>query len=73
MKIKEIKNKSAYLKKNYPFWPVPKITDKKHCIHCSKNFTVGDFKVIEHNDIEYIVCPNAPKCDGSVIDWFDIE
>ena len=71
MKFKEIKDKASYLKKHYPFVGVPKLTDKKHCIHCGQDFIVGDYKVELANGEEYIVCPNAPKCDGTLIDWFD--
>jgi hypothetical protein len=73
MKFKEIKNKEIYLKQNYPFVDIPKLTDKKHCIHCNEDFIVGDYKVeILYNE-EYIVCPNAPNCDGTIIDWLDID
>jgi hypothetical protein len=33
---------------------------------------VGDFKVFaDEEEFEYICCPNAPDCDGTVIDWMD--
>jgi hypothetical protein len=79
MEFKQIKDKAKYLKKNYPFDGVPKLTEIKHCIHCGQNFLVGDYKVhLEYNylakkKIEYIVCPYAPDCSGSVIDWFSVE
>lgn len=73
MRLKKIKDKEIYLKKHYPFTPVPKLTDKKHCIHCGQDFIVSDFKVIIENNNEYIVCKNFPECDGTVIDWFNIE
>lgn len=69
MKFKEIKDKASYLKNNYPFVGVPKLTDKNRCIHCNKDFIVGDYKVQIENGKEYIVCPNAPTCDGTLIDW----
>jgi hypothetical protein len=72
MKFKEIKNKLNYLKKNYPFVFVPKLTDKKHCIHCDTDFIVGDYKVKISNGEDYIVCPNAPQCNGDVTDWYDV-
>lgn len=71
MKFKEIKDKEDYLKKHYIFGDVPKLTDKKRCIHCDKDFIVGDYKVEISNDEEYIVCPNAPICDGTLLDWID--
>jgi hypothetical protein len=67
-----IKDKKKYLEENYPFGGVPALTDKKKCIHCGKVFTVGDYKVFKDRaGEEYIYCPNAPECDGTVIDWFE--
>lgn len=74
MKEVTIKNKKKYLDENYPFVPVPKLTDKKRCIHCDKVITVGDFKVFRgKSGEELIYCPNAPDCEGTVIDWFTID
>ncbi|MFT3704621.1 MAG: hypothetical protein QM802_19810 [Agriterribacter sp.] len=65
-----IEDKQSYLDANYPFEDVPQLTDKKHCIHCDKDITVGDYKVfIDEDGDEFISCPNAPECDGTVIDW----
>ena len=72
MNLKKIKDKAGYLKEHYPFLGVPKLTDKKHCIHCGKDFIVGDYKVQIENNEEYIVCPNAPDCDGDVTDWIGV-
>ena len=69
MVFKEIKDKASYLEHRYPFYEVPKLTDQKHCIHCGKNFVVGDYKVELSHGEEFIVCPNAPKCDGTLLDW----
>jgi hypothetical protein len=75
MEFKEITDKQTYLQDHYPFIPKPKLSDIKCCMHCNENFTVGDYKVqLEYNFYtekieEYIVCPNAPKCDGTLIDW----
>jgi hypothetical protein len=69
-----IKDKQKYLNENYPFEDIPKLTDQKHCIHCDNNITVGDYKVFTDGDgEEYICCPNAPDCDGTVIDWLDVD
>ncbi len=69
-----IKNKSQYLKENYPFGDVPKLTDCKRCIHCDAIFEVKDYKVFKDNKgDEFICCPNAPQCSGTVIDWLDVE
>lgn len=69
----KIEDKQKYLNENYPFADPPELTDKKECIHCGEIITVGDFKVFkdEFGD-EYICCPNAPKCDGTIIDWMPI-
>ncbi|MFM2292014.1 MAG: hypothetical protein RIS29_1827 [Bacteroidota bacterium] len=69
-----ITDKLAYLEEHYPFGDVPQMTDKKICIHCGKVITVGDYKVYKgSNDFEYICCPNAPECNGTVIDWIDMK
>lgn len=73
MKFKEIKNKESYFKKNYPFGDRPKLTDKKRCLHCKREFVVGDYKVQIDYTLEYIVCPSAPACNGTVIDWTNIK
>lgn len=78
MKFIDVQDKAAYLEANYPFTDIPALTDKRECLHCGKEITVGDFKVevafneLAQKDIEYIICPNAPECDGTVIDWMPI-
>lgn len=69
----KITEKQKYLDENYPFNGTPKLTDKRYCLHCEEIITVGDYKIFkdEFND-EYICCPNAPDCDGTVIDWISI-
>jgi hypothetical protein len=69
-----ITNKLTYLKDNYPFEEIPALTDTKRCIHCNAVFEVKDYKVFkDKSGEEYICCPNAPECNGTVIDWFDVE
>lgn len=72
MKEIVISDKKAYLEKEFPFEDVPKLTDKRKCIHCGKIIVVGDYKVYkdEYGD-EYICCPNTPDCNGTIIDWVD--
>lgn len=66
-----INDKQKYLDDNYPFEDTPKLTDNKRCIHCDTIFTVVDFKVFKDDEgEEFICCPNAPDCNGTVIDWF---
>jgi hypothetical protein len=69
-----ITDKQKYLDENYPFDDVPRLSDKKRCIHCGCEFTVNDYKVFRDKmGEEFICCPNAPDCDGTIIDWFPIE
>jgi len=69
-----IEDKQKYFYENYPFEDPPGLTDKKRCIHCDQIITVGDYKVFKDNEgDEFIYCPNAPDCDGTVIDWIDLE
>jgi len=69
-----INNKQKYLEDNYTFEGVPDLMEKKRCIHCDAIFTVGDYKVIkDHTGFEYICCPHAPDCNGTVIDWIDLD
>ena len=69
-----IENKQEYLDKNYPFVDIPRLTDNKLCLHCDKIITVGDYKVFKDDtNFEYICCPNAPMCNGSVIDWMEFD
>jgi len=67
-----IKYKQKYLIDNYPFEDVPKLTDKKRCIHCDSITSVGDYKTFKYEllEEEFICCPSAPSCSGTVIDWF---
>jgi hypothetical protein len=70
----KIEDKQKYFDENYPFADPPKLTEMKECIHCSNIITVGDFKVFKDEDgEEYICCPHAPECDGTVIDWFNLD
>ena len=69
-----IDNKQEYFNKNYPFDPTPDLSDSKRCINCDTIFTIEDYKVFKskHGE-EYICCPNAPKCSGTVIDWIRVD
>lgn len=68
-----IADKVKYLEENYPFSVKPEVADRKRCIHCNSSIVVGNYKVFKDEDgIEYICCPNAPACNGTVIDWVDL-
>lgn len=70
----EISDKEKYLNENYPFAPVPNLNDFKQCLHCDEIFIVKDYKVLKDSaGVEYICCPHAPVCDGTIIDWVDIK
>lgn len=74
MKELKVEDKKKYLQENYPFTNPPKLTDSKECIHCGEIITVGEFKVFtDELGNEFIACPNAPSCNGSVIDWIPVE
>jgi len=67
-----ISDKQKYLETNYPFDPVPELYDRKICIHCDQPFVVGNYKILKDSTgMEFICCPNAPECDGTVIDWLN--
>lgn len=68
-----IKDKQKYLNDEYPFEDKPKLSDKVRCIHCGSIITVGDYKVFKIDWDEYICCPNAPECNGTIIDWMPLE
>ena len=69
-----IKDKQKYLDDCPLYEHAPKLTDKKKCLHCRQIITVGDYKVFRYKDgSEYICCPNAPQCNGSAIDWFEVD
>lgn len=68
-----INGKEKYLKENYPFGNIPKLTSEICCIHCDTIFKVGEYKVFkDRSGEEYICCPSAPDCSGTVIDWIPI-
>lgn len=68
-----INDKQKYLVENYPFSELPDLADRKKCLHCDAIIIVGNFKVFkDEQGTEYICCPNAPECNGTVIDWVDI-
>lgn len=74
MKEINITDKQKYFEEHYPFVNPPKLEDKKRCIHCERVIIVGDFKVFkDRRGDEFICCPNAPECDGTLIDWFDLD
>ena len=66
----KIKAKKVYLDNKNPFAPL-QLTDKKTCMHCDKDFVVGDYQILIEGNKDYIVCPNTPECDGTIIDWMN--
>jgi hypothetical protein len=74
MKEIDITDKQEYLNEHYLFEGIPELTDKRRCIHCDTVFYVGHYKVFrDQSGEEFICCPNAPDCDGTVIDWFPAD
>jgi hypothetical protein len=73
MKEVEVKDKQQYFNEHYPFTDPPELADRKECIHCGEIIIVGNFKVYKDDTgFEFICCPNAPECDGTVIDWLPV-
>jgi hypothetical protein len=73
MKELEIEDKQKYLTENSPFEDIPEVYYRKRCIHCDSIIVVGNYKVfVDELGVEYICCPNAPKCNGTIIDWIDV-
>lgn len=70
-----VTDKKQFLKENYPFGDPPELTEKVRCLHCGEVITVGDYKIFKEQEdaFLYISCPNAPTCNGSVIDWVDVD
>jgi hypothetical protein len=66
------KQKRTYLRRHYPFSPVPDLDDRKLCIHCEREICVGDFKLVDFGVGDLITCPNYPDCDGTCIDWVEV-
>lgn len=74
MKELFISDKQKYLDEHFPFAEIPRLSDKFECLHCGSIIKVGDFKVFKASDgFEFICCPNAPDCDGTLIDWFPLS
>lgn len=68
-------DKEKFLKENSPF--EIDINEERECIHCGEIIKVRDYKVekcfIDKEQVLLICCPNAPRCDGYIIDWFKLE
>lgn len=68
-KIIDESQREIYFIEKCPFSPVPKFSSTKYCLHCAKLIKVKDYKVEIFEGEELIVCPNAPECNGSALDW----
>jgi len=66
-----IRKKQLFLDAKDPFKSKLKLIDRVFCMHCGETITVGDYKIELLDGYEYICCPNAPKCSGTIIDWQD--
>jgi hypothetical protein len=66
-------DKQKYLNENYPFDKIIGLSSEIICIHCNTIYKVEEYKVFRDEDgEEFICCPNAPDCNGTVIDWIPI-
>lgn len=69
-----VSDKQKFINEEYPFEDAPKLTDKFRCLHCGEVINVGDYKIFRDETGEkYIYCPNAPECNGTIIDWVDVN
>ena len=75
MELVHIEDKQSFLEENYPFTPVVKLNEVFQCIHCQEVIRVVDFKAYrsEMDGSIFICCPNAPECNGTVIDWMPLD
>ena len=70
----KVEDKQKYFNANYPFADPPELADRQECMHCGEIIIVGNFKVFKHDSgFEFICCPNAPECNGTVIDWLPVR
>lgn len=71
----KVSDKQQFLNENYPLGVAPEMNEKYRCLHCGEIITVGDFKIYKEDgdDFMFICCPNAPKCNGTAIDWIDVD
>jgi hypothetical protein len=65
--IPKEKRQEFFEKRN--FLPDMNYNSKRCCIHCNEIINVSEYKVELLDDIEYICCPNAPTCTGTLIDF----
>jgi hypothetical protein len=61
-------DKKKFFEENKP--TTIKYDKKVKCIHCGEMINTKDYKVQKEGKNLFIVCPNAPKCDGTIIDWW---
>lgn len=69
------KEKEFYLRSHHYLEPVPEMDDEVVCMVCKGIYEVREFKVLITtcdccgDYVEFIVCKNAPNCDGLFLDW----
>ena len=68
-------DKKDFLKREAPF--KVNYNHKKQCIHCGNVIEVKNYKVekkyLDGELCFFILCPNAPECDGTIIDWISVD
>jgi len=67
------KEKSAVLKKLYPFRSIPALEDVMEDIHAEKTFRIKDFMVTREGTMNVLASPYYLESGGTVIDWFPID
>lgn len=68
-----IKDKEGYIKNHSPIEGHDDFEGKRKCLQCNAVFLVKDYKVVAGPEIDFICCPNYPKCDGDILDWVKTE
>ena len=46
----------------------PEFNRLRHCLHCGGSVLLVDCKIEWLYEQQWVVCPNAPSCNGSLID-----
>lgn len=69
--IKYEANPESYQKAGFDFIKkdFSNLDARRECIHCGSVFQIQDYKVVAGADMDFIVCPHYPHCDGNIMDW----
>jgi hypothetical protein len=68
--------KREFYKHANPFPLNDMFEDRVHCLHCDAEFDFKEFTPViarHYGGGPMVFCKNFPKCDGTIIDFFDAE